>query len=271
MKEAAAMSIKRCKLLLLPLLFVALLLTACGDDGDKPRITVAAAADLQYAFEDLEGPFEEQCDCDLVLTFGSSGNFATQIEEGLPADIFASANISYVEDLEAKGLVNGDTREVYAIGRIVLAVPDSSALDPTALGLVTDPAVKHLSIANPDHAPYGVAAQEALESVGLWDVVKPKLVLGENAAQATQFVETGDAEAGIVPLSLAVQRAGSLRYLLIDDSLHNPLRQAAAVVSSSGNQELAASFIKFINSTEGRPVMVRYGFVLPGEEAVQGD
>jgi molybdate transport system substrate-binding protein len=255
----------------MPILLLSALVGACEGSEDEPSITVAAAADLQYAFEELEAPFEELCGCDLVLTFGSSGNFATQIEEGLPVDVFASANVRFVDDLEAKGLVVGDTKEVYAIGRIVLAVPDGSALDPTALDLVTDPAVEHLSIANPDHAPYGVAAQEALESVGLWDAVEPKLVLGENAAQATQFVETGDAEAGIVPLSLAVQRAGSLRYLLIDDSLHNPLRQAAAVVSSTGNQDLAASFIKFINSAEGRPVMIRYGFVLPGEEPAQND
>jgi molybdate transport system substrate-binding protein len=242
------MSLARCTLLLLLPLLVTALFAACGSGGDEPRITVAAAADLQYAFEELDAPFEEQCGCDLVLTFGSSGNFSTQIEEGLPVDVFASANISYVDKLEAKGLVVADTKEVYAVGRIVLAVPKASSLEPTALDLVTDPAVRHLSIANPEHAPYGVAAQEALESVGLWDAVEAKLVLGENAAQATQFVETGDAEAGIIPLSLAVQRVGSLRYLLIDDSLHNPLRQAAAVVSSTDHQELAASFIEFINS-----------------------
>jgi molybdate transport system substrate-binding protein len=246
---------------------VILVATACGS-GDERQVSVAAAADLQYAFKELERPFEEQCDCDLVLTFGSSGNFATQIDEGLPVDVFASANVSYVEDLEAKGLVVSGTTETYAIGRIVLAVATGSNLELSGLEAVLDPSVRRLSIANPDHAPYGVAAREALEAAGLWDDVEGKLVLGENAAQATQFVETGDAEAGIVPLSLAVQRSGRLRYLLIDDSLHNPLRQAAAVLSSSDRQELAASFIDFINGPEGRPIMVQYGFVLPGEAAV---
>ena len=250
----------------------ALLLVSCGaGDSGKPKITVVAAADVQYAFEEMEAPFEEQCGCDLVLTFGSSGKFAAQIEEGLPADVFASANISYIANLEKKGLVVPGTQQVYAIGRIVLAVPSGSQLDPADLSFVADPAVKRLSIANPDHAPYGVAGKEALESAGLWDAVKDKLVLGENAAQATQFVETGDAEAGIIPLSLAVQRHDRVRYTLIDDGLHNPLQQAAAVVSSSDHPDIGEEFIDFINSEEGRPVMLKYGFVLPGEATPSND
>jgi molybdate transport system substrate-binding protein len=237
----------------------------CGSGEGRPQITVAAAADLRYAFEELEVPFEGQCGCDLVLTFGSSGKFATQIEEGLPADVFASANVSYVDDLEKEGLILPGTQQVYAVGRIVLAVPRGSSLDPADLSLVANPAVKRLAIANPDHAPYGVAAKEAMESAGLWDAVQDKLVFGEDAAQASQFVETGDAEAGIIPLSLAVQRHDKVRYTLIDDRLHNPLWQAAAVVAGSSHADIGEDFINFINSPEGRPVMVKYGFVLPGE------
>lgn len=245
---------------------LAVLLSACGGDS-KPTIMVAAAADLRYAFEELEGPFERQCGCDVVLTFGSSGKFATQIEEGLPADVFASANISYVDDLDEQGLVN--SKQLYAVGRIVLAVPAGSRLEPSSLDLLLDPAVKRIAIANPEHAPYSVAAKEALQSAGLWDSVEPKLVLGENASDAAQFVETGDAQAGIIPLSLAKQREEEVRFTLIDDSLHNPLRQAAAVLSRSLHPDLAQAFIDYINSPGGRPVMRKYGFLLPEEFAEQ--
>jgi len=242
---------------------------SCGGDGqDRPRITVAAAADLQYAFQELEAPFERQCNCDLVLTFGSSGKFAAQIEEGLPVDVFASANVDYIDRLEDKGLVLAGSRRLYAVGRIVVAVPRGSGLDGLDLALLTDPAIARVSIANPDHAPYGVAAREALQSAGLWDQVKAKLVLGENAAQAAQFIETGDAPAGIIPLSLAAQRRDKLRFQVVDDSLHSPLLQAAAVVTTSGHPGIARDFISFINGDSGRPVMIKYGFVLPGERLV---
>jgi molybdate transport system substrate-binding protein len=243
-------------------------LAACGG-GDRPRVTIAAAADLQYAFTELKAPFEEQCDCELVLTFGSSGRFAVQIAEGLQADVFASADIGYVEELEARGLVVDGTKQVYAIGRIVIAVPVGSDLDPADIGVVADPRVRRVSIANPGHAPYGVAAQEALEAAGLWETVQGKLVLGENAAQASQFVETGDADAGVIPLSLAMQREDRLRYTLIDEAMHNRLNQAAAIISRARQPELARDFLEFINGPQGRPVMEAFGFVLPGEEAAR--
>lgn len=244
------------------------LLGACGGDG-RPTITVAAAADLLYAFEELEDGYERRCGCDVVLTFGSSGQFATQIEGGLPADVFASADIGYVDALEGKGLVVSESIEVYAVGRIVLAVPAGSSLEPTDLGLLTEPGIDRIAMANPEHAPYGVAAREALESAGLWESVQAKLVLGENAAQASQFVETGDAQVGIIALSLAAQREGRLRYTLIDEGLHSPLRQAAAVLARSEQPELARGFIDYINSPEGRPVMREFGFLLPGEQLTQ--
>ncbi len=242
------------------------LLAACsGGNSGRPEVSVAAAADLQYAFEELRGPFEEQCGCELVLTFGSSGKFAAQIEAGLPADVFASANEGYIDSLEGKGLVVAGSKRLYAVGRIVLAVPAGSSLDPADFSSVAGPEVKRLSIANPEHAPYGVAAKEALESAGLWEAVQDRLVMGENASQAAQFVETGDADAGIIPLSLAVQAQGSLRYTLIDDSLHHPLRQAAAVLSRSAHKDLAVEFIDFIAGGEGREVLAKYGFEAPDE------
>jgi molybdate transport system substrate-binding protein len=239
---------------------------ACTRSGGTPSLTVAAAADLRYAFEDISEAFEQDCNCKVVLTFGSSGQFATQIEQGLPVDVFASANTSYVDDLAQKGLILEGSKQLYAIGRIVLATPAGSTIDPVSLEVLRDPAIKRIAIANPDHAPYGVAAKEALLSSGLWDELQPKLVLGENASQTTEFVESGDADAGIIPLSLAIQREDSFRYALIDEGLHNRLEQAAAVVARSGEPELARRFIEFVNGPTGRPIMQRYGFVLPGEE-----
>jgi molybdate transport system substrate-binding protein len=129
------------------------------------------------------------------------------------------------------------------------------------------PQFKKVSIANPDHAPYGRAAKEALTALGLWDKIEPKLVLGENVAQATQYVQTGDADAGIIPLSLAIQNKDQIRYVLIDDSLHSPLRQAAAVLKQSKHADVARAFLDYLNGPEGRPIMREYGFVLPGEQA----
>lgn len=243
--------------------------SACNGSGDKPEITVAAAADLRVALEELAPLYEQECHCNVTLTFGSSGTFATQIKEGLPADVFASANISYVDDLDRAGLIVSDTKQLYAVGRIVVAFPSTAAREPGGLSDLVGPDIRKVSIANPDHAPYGTAAKEALISTGLWAQVEPRLVLGENATQATQFVETGDAQAGIVPLSLAVQNRNGLKYKLIDDSLHAPLRQAGAVLKRSKHQDIAAAFLKFVNGPEGRTIMKKYGFVLPGEEAPQ--
>lgn len=254
------------KLLLCAALAVLLLSEAGCSENGRPQITVAAAADLQFAFQEMEAPFEAECGCDVVLIFGSSGKFAAQIEEGLPADVFASANAEYVDRLRDKGLIVEGSDQLYAVGRIAVAVPVGSPLEPTGLDLLADPRVTRVAIANPDHAPYGMAAKQALESAGLWEAVRPRLVLGENAAQTTQFVETGDASAGIVPLSLAIQRKDKLRFALIDAALHQPLRQVAAVLSRSRHPDLATRFIRFINSDTGRPIMRKYGFVLPGEK-----
>ena len=210
------------------------------------------------------GPiFEEHCTCHLEFIFGSSGNLATQIESGLPADIFASANIAYVERLAEKDLLVEDTRQLYAVGRIVLAVNRSSGVRVGELRDLLKPEVSRVAIANPDHAPYGVAAMEALQSVGIWDQIRPKLVYGENVRQALQYIETGDATAGIVALSVA--NVPEVSYVPIDEALHQPLRQSLAVLRRSQHEELARQFIAFVNGPQGRPIMKKYGFLLPGD------
>ena len=226
---------------------------------------MAAASDLRPAFEALEPAFETSCDCDVTFSFGSSGTFATQIEQGLPVDVFASANEAYVDALDREGLIAADSKRSYAVGRIVVAVrADADGAPETLEGLVAA-RFERVAIANPEHAPYGVAAKQALTSAGLWDEIEPRLVLAENATQAAQFVESGDADAGIVPLSLAIQSGDRLQYALVDERLHEPLVQAAAVIERSDEPDLARAFIAFIVGPEGRPIMERFGFVPPDE------
>jgi len=266
------------------LLFTTLLLTACGSvqaDNNSlsatmtsspnsnisrtqaDEITVAAAADLQFAFTEIAKNFEQETGYTITLVFGSTGQLAQQIENGAPYDLFAAANRSYVDDLSDKGFVSSDTVALYARGRIVLAVNRKAGLNISTLSDLASPEIDHIAIANPAHAPYGVAAQQALQAAGVWDQVQSKLVYGENVRQALQYVQTGDAAVGIVALSVA--NVPEINWTLIDADLHEPLDQALALVSTSQNPELARQFAIYINGLTGRPIMGKYGFVLPGE------
>lgn len=230
--------------------------------GARP-FTVAAAADLQFAFTEIGKRFEEQTDQKVVFTFGSTGNLAKQIENGAPIDLFAAANVEFVEELSRKGLLIPETQQLYAVGRIVLASSRNAGVDVKDLAGLLDPKVKRVAIANPDHAPYGRAAKEALIAAGVWDRVQSKLVLGENVRQTLQLVQTGNADAGIVALSVA--GVPEVTYVMIDDRLHSPLKQALAVVKGSPHERRAREFAAFVNGPRGRPVMRKYGLVLPGE------
>ena len=248
------------------LIVLALVLAVARAAEAQPAATtlvVYAAADLDTAFREIKPLFEKATGARLTLVMGSTGNLAKQIEHGAPADVFFAANESFVDDLRAAGAVISQTRTLYAQGRVVLAVPKKSAIVVRELGDLLKPAVRRVAIANPAHAPYGRAAQEALERAGVWDKVKPKLVYGESIRHALQFVETGAVEAGIVALSIA--DAPGITYAPIDPALHAPLNQVAAVVKRSPHPDLGAAFIQFVNGAEGRLVMKRYGFLLPGE------
>ena len=227
------------------------------------ELTVAAAADLQFAIAEIGALFERETGTKVTLVLGSTGQLAQQIENGAPFDLFAAANISYVDELAKKGLVLPDTVALYARGRIVLAVNRQSGVRAVTLNDLLSDTITHIAIANPGHAPYGVAAKEALQSAGVWDQLQDKIVYGENVSQTLQFVQTGDAQVGIVSLSVA--SVPEITWTLIDASLHNPLDQALAVVASSAHQGAAREFAAFINGPLGRPIMQKYGFVLPGE------
>ncbi len=230
---------------------------------------VAAASDLQFALEEVVTAFRRDTGRDVRLAFGSSGNFARQIEQGAPFQMFLSADEQYVFGLADKGLTR-DRGELYAIGRIVLYAPQGSTLAGrlSAEGLraaVSEGALKCLAIANPEHAPYGRAARQWLEAKGLWESVMPKLVFGENASQAAQFAASGNCDGGIIPYSLALaSRIGSSgKAALLSAEEHQPLRQRMVLVKSAGPD--ASSFYQYLQGEAARHIMRRYGFALPGE------
>lgn len=208
-------------------------------------------------------------DIDVAVTFGSSGNFFLQLQNHAPFDMFFSADARYPAELVDKGLASKDSQFTYATGRIVLWVPNESKLNIEQNGLeaLLDPAVKKVAIANPRHAPYGRAAEAALEKLGIWDRLSGKLVLGENIAQAAQFVQSGSADAGIVALSLAIsppmKKAG--RYHVIAPDLYPPLRQAAVTLSLAQEPAAAEQFRKFLTGPQGRQILEQFGFTAAQE------
>ena len=245
--------------LLLPL---ALAAPAWAQPASQP-LMVYAAADLAFAFKEIIPLFEKAAGAKVNLVLGSTGTLAKQIENGAPADVFFAADASFVDHLQSQAVVIPESRALYAQGRIVLATALKTGLDLRMLGDLARPEVRRIAIANPSHAPYGRAARQALEAAGLWERLRPKLVYGENIRHTLQFIQTGAVEAGIVALSIA--NVPDIRYAPIDPALYAPLNQVAVVVKRSGRPELGLAFLHFLNGPEGRPIMKRYGFLLPGE------
>lgn len=237
---------------------------ARAENPPSAAVRVAAASDLKFALADVATRFRQQTGQSVTVQLGSSGNFARQIRQGLPVDIFMSADEAMANELVAAGLTR-DGGVLYAVGRIVAVVPAGSSLklEPDLRSLLA-PAVRKIAIANPEHAPYGRAAQQALKSLGLWEQLQPKLVMGENIAQATQFVTTGAAQAGLSALSLALapQLSGQLRHLLLPDDLHAPLRQRMVLLKTASPQALA--FYRYLQSPAATGVLEEYGFAVPG-------
>ena len=233
-------------------------------------ITAAAAADLNYALKDLAARFEKQSGERVALSFGSSGNLYSQIQGGAPFDVFFSADMEYPQKLASAGLVDESSLRTYAVGRLVLWVPNSSILDPQKLkmNLLLEPSVRRIAIANPQHAPYGRAAMAALENLGVRQKVASKLVFGENVSQAAQFVQSGNAQAGLIPLSLALSPAmkDSGRYWQLPTDSYPKLQQGAAVLSASKHKAAAKAFLDYVTSAEGAAVLEQYGFTVPASK-----
>lgn len=257
--------IARCLGLLL--LVLGLSFPARAQGRDEP--IVAAASDLQFALVDVAEAFRRATGKSVRLTFGSSGNFARQIRQSAPFQVFFSANEDFVKELAADGFMRGAV-ELYAIGRIVLMAPKGSPLkaDGRLVDLkaaLADGRLKRFAIANPEHAPYGARAVEALKFAGVWEAITDKLVLGENVSQAAQFATSGNAQGGIFAYSLAISpRISALgAYALIPDDMHSPLRQGMGLTKTAG--AVAEAFFDFAKSPTARTLFRKHGFVLPGE------
>jgi molybdate transport system substrate-binding protein len=247
---------------------LALLLLLTGSFGTAQEITVAAAADMSAALPDLVAAYTKKTGQTVKLSFGASGNLTNQIRNGAPFDVFFSADEEYPQQLIAEGLASG-TPYRYAVGRLVLWVPSDSPLDLSKLGMsaLLDPSVKKISIANPATAPYGRAAAAALRHFGIYDQVSSRLVVGENVSQAAQFVESGNAQAGLVALSHALAPAmkGKGRYWTVPLDAYPTLNQAAVVLSRSKQGDAARRFLDFVRTPEATSLLATYGFTLPAE------
>ena len=229
------------------------------------EITIAAAADLNFAFREIATEYENTTGNHVRLTLGSSGNFFAQIQNGAPFDLYFSADISYPKKLEEAGLVVPGSLYPYAVGRIVLWAGKDSHLELSkGMEILREPAIKKIAIANPKHAPYGRAAVAAMEHFKVYDQVKDKLILGENISQAAQFVESGACDIGIIALSLAAAPAMKSKgtYWEVPAEAYQPLEQGAVIVKQSKHQEAARQFLDFIKGLKGQETMKRYGFVI---------
>lgn len=247
-------------------LCLALLLTAATAFADE--ILVAAASDLQYALPEVAARFAKETGNHVRITFGSSGNFYSQIANGAPFDVFLSADAEYPRKLIAAGAADRETFQVYGVGRIVLWAPQSSSLDLNkGLDVLLSPEVKKIALANPQHAPYGRAAVAALQHQGVYDRVSGKFILGENISQTMHFIESGNADAGFVALSLATAPPvqGKGRYWLVPQGFYPPIEQAAVVVSRSSKKTVANSFLQFLRKPEIVELMRHFGFEQPGK------
>lgn len=228
---------------------------------------IAAAADLKFALDEVARSFAASSGKQVKISYGSSGNFRRQIAEGAPFEMFMSADESFVFALAKEGRTIDDGVP-YAIGRVVIMVPQGSPLKADAAlsdlaAALADGRVKKFAIANPEHAPYGRAAQQALTKAGLWNRIKDRLVLGENVSQAAQFTLSGSAQGGIIALSLALAPSvGQLgQYALLPADSHEPLRQRMVLIKNSG--PVAKAFFAFVQQSEARRILARYGFMLP--------
>jgi len=238
----------------------------CPAAAPAQSVRIAAASDLQFAMEDLTARYQKQSNIKLSVTYGSSGNFFSQMQNGAPFDLFFSADNAYPQKLIDAGLADPKSLYTYAFGRIVLWARADARLDLAKDGFsaLQDSHVTRVAIANPRHAPYGRAAIAALQKAGLYEQLKAKLVFGENISQAAQFVQSGSAQVGIIALSLAISPAmkDGERWDVPTD-YYPPLAQAVVLLTSSANKSAALAFLEFVKSDAGKSILARHGFEFP--------
>jgi molybdate transport system substrate-binding protein len=240
-------------------LIVGLLSQLCA----AQEITVAAAADLQFAMQDIAARFQKETGKTVKLIYGSSGNFFQQIQNGAPFDLFFSADLDYARKLEAAGLTEPGSYYQYARGKIVVWVLKESKLNlNSGMQVLLDPSVKKIAVANPLHAPYGQAAVAAMQKENVYERVKDKFVLGENISQTASFVVSGAADVGVVALSLALSpnMKDKGRYAEVPAGEYPPIEQACVILRSSQNKETARQFLSFVKTEGTANVLRSYGF-----------
>lgn len=254
---------------LLILVFVVTVVPSTNGAASAPTLTVAAASDLQFAMGEIASAFEKSTGSRVKVSFGASGSFVAQITAGAPFDLFFSADESYPKRLIETGLAIPESFFRYATGRLVLWVPNASPIDVAKeeMQALLHPSIRKIAIANPAHAPYGKAAVAALQSSGLYERVQSRLVLGENISQAAQFVQSGNADIGLLSLShanaAAMKEKG--RFWLVPADAYPPLHQGVVILRRSREVALAQTLIDFIKSGEGKVILQRYGFTLSSE------
>lgn len=259
--------VTRSALVLLSMFLLMLLPTSCSrnsqpnNQDDTHEITVAAAANLTDAFAELGKQFTARTGVRVRYSFGATVDLAKQIENGAPFDVFASADVEHVDELNNKGLIVAATRAVYARGRLVLWIPPGSCAQVERIEDLTRAEVERIGIAKPDVAPYGRATVEALRTTNLWQRLEPKVIYGQSVSQVKQYAATGNVDVAFIPLALLPKNEG--RSIEIDEQLHQPIDQALAVVKASGKQADARRFADFVLSDEGQTLLERYGYRRP--------
>jgi molybdate transport system substrate-binding protein len=238
---------------------------AAQDVGSR-TVAVAAASDLQTVLPALLSGFEKATTIKATVSFGSSGNFFAQIQNGAPFDVFFSADVDYPRRLAAAGQAERDSLYEYATGQLVLWTRSDSGLDVRkGLAMLRDPRVRRIAVANPDLAPYGRAAVAALKTAGVYDQVKDKLVFGENISQTAQMAQSGNADVGLLAHSLAVGTVlkASGAFIDIPSTSYPPVVQAAVLVSTSRNKEAGRALLQYIRTAEARQTFATFGFGAP--------
>jgi molybdate transport system substrate-binding protein len=234
--------------------------------GDPVKeLLVAGASDLRPAFEEIGKQFTAQTGTKVTFSFGSSGQLAQQITNGAPFDVFASADIGYVDDVVTAGIGDSSTKATYAFGRLAFWVPGRTQKRIFNLLDISDPSFKRIAIANPEHAPYGTAAVQALTSAKIYELVSDRLVYGENVSDTYRLATSGNADAALISLSLVIANINGGRYVVIPTDAHEPLEQALVVTAKKPRAFSAKAFVSMVTSPAGRDVMRKYGFLLPGD------
>lgn len=236
----------------------------CRADVTKSReqdLTIAAASNLTDAFAEIGQRFTSKTGINVVISFGATADLAKQIENGAPFDVFAAADTEHVAQLETKGLLTTGTRMIYARGRLVMWLPPGSNLKPARINDITAKAFERIAIAKPDVAPYGRAAVESLQALGIWKDIEGRVIYGQNVSQVKQYVATGNAEVAFIPLALVKPGEGS--YIEVGDELHQPIDQALGIIKESPKQRGARQFVDFLLSPEGQELLSRRGYRTP--------